>query len=152
MKTLVVFYSRTGSTKKIANSLAKKLNADLDEIVDHNHRRGFIGIISSCIAVAKQKLTAISTKKDPKNYDLVIIATPIWVGTITPAVLTYVTQFKSQIKKYAVLAVGDDAPNKAVASLETILGHKAVTFAGFTPAETSQNFDSKLDDFTKKLK
>jgi flavodoxin len=152
MKTLVVFYSRTGSTKKIAQTLAKKIGADVDEIIDHTNRNGFKGILFSCFDVARQKLTNISTKKDPKNYDLVIIATPIWVGTVTPAVLTYATQFKSQIKKYAVITVGDDAPDKAVASLESLLTRKSVAFTGFTATDLSQNYESKLNEFVKKLK
>ena len=34
MKQLVVYYSRTGNTKKIGQEIATALGADLDEIVD----------------------------------------------------------------------------------------------------------------------
>jgi len=34
MKTLIVYYSRTGNTAKIAKFLAEKLKAEIDQIQD----------------------------------------------------------------------------------------------------------------------
>ena len=38
-KILVVYYSKTGNTKKIGEELAKKLNADVEEVIDLKNRR-----------------------------------------------------------------------------------------------------------------
>jgi flavodoxin len=153
MKTLVVFYSRSGSTKKIAQTLAKKLGADLDEIIDHTDRSGIKGWLLAGRDAMKQSLTDISVKKDPKKYDLIVVGSPVWAWTGAPAVRTYLTKYKSQIKKVAIFTTsGSDAPDKTVASLEGVLGQKSIAFTGFTGAELSQNHDSKLNDFVKKLK
>jgi flavodoxin len=41
-KILVVYYSRTGMTKKLANSIANLLFADIEEIVDTKNRSGLM--------------------------------------------------------------------------------------------------------------
>ncbi len=49
MKNLVVFYSLEGSTKLIANTIAKKLNADILELIpeknycDSGFKKFFLG-------------------------------------------------------------------------------------------------------------
>lgn len=60
MKTLVVFYSRTGNTKKMAKILAKELHADIDEIVDLKNRKGILGYIFSGRDAMKQLKTKIT--------------------------------------------------------------------------------------------
>ena len=40
MKSLVVYYSRTGNTRFAAEKIAKNLNADLCEILDKKNRKG----------------------------------------------------------------------------------------------------------------
>ncbi|HBP51341.1 TPA: flavodoxin, partial [Candidatus Shapirobacteria bacterium] len=47
MKTLVVFYSRTGNTRRMGELIAQKLHADIDEIIDQKSRSGIIGWILS---------------------------------------------------------------------------------------------------------
>lgn len=152
MKTLVVFYSRSGSTKTIAKILAKKLNADLDEIIDHSNRSGIKGWLLAGRDAMKKSLTEISVKKNPKNYDLVVIGTPIWVGASTPAFRTYLTQFKKDLKKAAVFTTsGSDGPEKTVAVFENITGQKCFSSLGLTASELSKSYDSKIDEFVKKL-
>ena len=43
MKTLIVYYTRTGTTKKFAESLAQELSADLEELKEDGNYAGAIG-------------------------------------------------------------------------------------------------------------
>ncbi len=45
MKVLIVYYSRSGQTRNIAEVIAKKLGAELEEIVDHRNRKGLLGFL-----------------------------------------------------------------------------------------------------------
>ena len=95
MKKLVVFYSRTGNTKFVAEEIAKKLKADIDKILDEKDRkRKIIGWIVAGRDGMKKSLTEIKYKKNPNDYDLVIIGTPIWGWSMTPAIRTYLTNNK----------------------------------------------------------
>ena len=80
MKILVTFYSRTGNTRKIGNEIAEKLKADADEVVDKKPRGGVKGYLFAGRDAMKKKLAEIEYRKDPAEYDLVIIGIPVWAG------------------------------------------------------------------------
>ncbi len=103
MNCLLVFYSRTGNTKKIAELLSTEMNCEYEEILDTKKRKGFIiGFIKSGFAATREKLTIIKEiQKDPKLYDLVILGTPIWNKRMTPAIRTYITENKNRFKSVA---------------------------------------------------
>jgi flavodoxin len=42
-KVLVVYYSRTGATRTLAEALAKALQADIEPIIDRKNRSGIFG-------------------------------------------------------------------------------------------------------------
>ncbi|MDY6965570.1 MAG: hypothetical protein SVM80_06305 [Halobacteriota archaeon] len=41
MKSHLVYYSRTGTTKKVADAISDIINCDIEEIVDTKDRSGF---------------------------------------------------------------------------------------------------------------
>jgi flavodoxin len=88
MKKLVVFYSRTGTTKKIAQEIARKINADIEEIADLKNRKGILNWILAGRDGMKGSLTKVNYSKDPGKYDLIIAGTPVWVNMV-PAIRTY---------------------------------------------------------------
>ena len=49
LRTLVVYYSRSGTTRKIAEALSEALNANIEEIVEANDRAGFFGYVRSLV-------------------------------------------------------------------------------------------------------
>jgi flavodoxin len=102
-KILVTWYSRDGHTRKVGKEIAKQLNADYDEIIDLKSRKGIVGWLGGGKDALFKKPTSIKVKKNPKTYDLVIIGTPNWVGTMTPAVRQYLAQHKN-FKKVAFFA------------------------------------------------
>lgn len=77
MKTLLVYYSRSGHTAKIAQELADALECDIEEIIDTKNRSGIIGWLRSGRDAMNQSLTLLKDPvNDPADYDLLVIGTP----------------------------------------------------------------------------
>jgi hypothetical protein len=68
MKTLVVYYSRTGNAKFVAETAAKELGADVEEIVDRKSRAGPLGWVSAGKAGSRGK----KPKSHPQQRTLLI--------------------------------------------------------------------------------
>lgn len=59
MKRLVVYYSRTGTTKRIGEEIAEALGADSVEIFDQKSREGMIGWLKAGWDARRRKVTEI---------------------------------------------------------------------------------------------
>jgi len=102
MKPLVVFYSRTGRTRKVGEAIATALDCDSEELVDTRKRSGPIGFIRSGREAQSKQLTVLQpVKRDPSLYDIVILGTPIWAGTMSSAMRTYIAENKSKFNRVA---------------------------------------------------
>ena len=100
---LVVYYSRTGTTKKVAEELAGKFGADIERLIDKRKRTGPVGYMrASKDAVAKNLTDLEPIEKNPHDYDIIIIGTPSWYGNMTPAVRTFLDQNGLEKKTIAV--------------------------------------------------
>lgn len=100
MKALVVYYSRTGTTKSAAKKIAQELGADMEEIIDKKNRRGPIGFLTAGYDATRAKKTKIAeTSKNPNEYDLIVIGTPVWNSRPTPAIRTYLSNYDLSGKK-----------------------------------------------------
>ena len=99
MKALVVFYSRTGITRKVAEYLKETLQCDLEELIDLKDWKGPIGfIVSGKDSLMKKQADIKQVQKNPGDYDLVILGTPVWAGTMSCAIRTYLRQQKDKFK------------------------------------------------------
>jgi len=104
MKTLVAYYSRTGTTRKVAQDLARELGCDVEEIVDRKNRSGPIGYLMGGRDAMTKRLTDITEPAhDCGAYDLVVVCSPNWGANMTPAVRTYITKYRASIKDVAFL-------------------------------------------------
>jgi flavodoxin len=90
MRILVVYFSRSGKTEKVALALASALGADTEAIVDHAQRRGIVGYLRSAYeATFGHVVTIAPAQHDPWGYDLVIVGTPIWNQCLSSPVHSY---------------------------------------------------------------
>ena len=85
MKTVIVYYSYGGITKKYSNALAKETQADVYE-VDTLKKRSFIGnLFLECPKALTQKPTTIKdVNLDWSSYEKVVLAFPMWAGFPAP--------------------------------------------------------------------
>jgi len=101
-KTLVVYYSRTGNTRLVAETISATLPCDVEEIEDTRNRSGIFGYFRSGFDAWLKKLTTLKPLRyDPTPYDLVIVGTPIWNTSLSAPVRTYLTLNKGRFKSVA---------------------------------------------------
>ena len=97
-KILVVYYSRTGSTKSLALSIANLVHADVEELIDKKKRKGLLGHLVSGRDAALKRQTKIQTViHDPSAYDIVYIGTPVWDFTMSSAIRTFLLTYEKKL-------------------------------------------------------
>lgn len=104
-KILLVYYSRTWTTRKVAEYIQQLINCDVEEIIDKKQRSGILWYIWAGRDAALKKNTEIEkTKFKNWHYDTLIIGTPVRDFAISPAIRTYIqenkTNFPSKIIFY----------------------------------------------------
>ena len=88
-KMLVLYYSQTGNTKAVANEIATKLGADIEEITMVNpYDTGFKATIERCMQEREQGIIPDiqPVKANIADYDVIFLGFPVWFGTYAPPV------------------------------------------------------------------
>ena len=94
---LILYYSQTGVTKKVAEELQKQLGADIEAIqVTKPYDGSFDETVDRCLDEKKRgELPHLRPiKSDLKKYDIIFLGYPVWFGTYASPVITLVNTFK----------------------------------------------------------
>jgi flavodoxin len=103
---IVIFYSRTGNTRTVAQAISNSLDCDLQEILDLKDRSGIKGFIGGVVDTNKNALTDISPNSvDLTAYNPVLIGSPIWGNKFCPAMATFCKAADFKGKKVILFAV-----------------------------------------------
>lgn len=101
-RVLVVFFSRTGTTHMLASTLAGMLSADLEEICDFTERRGASGYIRCLIdSWRKRPAEIVPAGRDTAQYDLVVVGTPVWAGSVSAPIRAYLLENQMKFRHVA---------------------------------------------------
>ena len=150
-RILVVCYSLTGNTERVAKDLAARLGAELEMIDDRKNRRGFFGHLGAALDSVRERSAQIADiRKYPSDYALTLIGTPIWGGKMTPAVRAYLRAVRGRINDVAFFTTsGSTGAEKVVPAMEALVGRKAVAFSGFNARElkAAADYDQKIATF-----
>ena len=105
MKSLVVYYSFSGNTKKVAAALEEYLKqkgeVDLVELKATDESRNFFAQANR--AFSKKRALLEPVNFDLSKYDLICFGTPIWAFSPTPAMNTYLDKCSSLADKDVIL-------------------------------------------------
>jgi flavodoxin len=154
MKTLVIYYTRTGNTKFIAETIVAELGADIEEVIDLKNRQGRLNYLPAGRDAMQGKETEIAqTKRTPTDYDLIIIGQPVWAGSPTPAIRTYLNKNDLSGKKVA-LFFSDVGLGKAVEKTKSLMPNS--TFVGelalSKALESKEETEKKIAEWCNTLK
>lgn len=154
MKSLVVYYSRTGNAKFVAQTIPEQLESEIEEIKDLKSREGTLGWISAGRDATQGKQAQIAeTTKNPADFDLIILGTPVWAWSPTPAIRAYIAKNNLAEKKVALFFTLDNKPRQAIEKTKalmpnaTFIGELAVTKALANKEETQK----KVAEWCKSL-
>jgi flavodoxin len=90
-KTIVVYYSRKGSNKYLAEKISKRLECETEAI---RPRLNVFMLFLMNIHLGNRPL-----KHTIKEYDRVILCGPIWMGKFIPPLRSFVTRYSDSINK-----------------------------------------------------
>ncbi|MBN1216939.1 MAG: NAD(P)H-dependent oxidoreductase [Candidatus Lokiarchaeota archaeon] len=155
MKKLILYYSRTGRTKHIAEIISKKLSCDIEEIIDLKGRSGIIGFLRGGNAARKGELTELNKfMKNPKDYELIIIGTPIWGGKMPPAIKTFLMEFKDKLDKVAFFCTqgGWNGGSTLFQIMQEVSGKTPIATLEIGRKELKEkSYDDKITDYISQL-
>lgn len=126
MKTLIVYYSLEGNTKWAAEQIAAQLGADTLRLApkavypDKGFKKFLFGGKS---AVMKEAPELEPYEVDITKYTRVILATPVWAGTLAPPLRTFLQREGLSGKQFALVASSmGGSPGKTFEHLKQLLG------------------------------
>jgi flavodoxin len=155
-RTLVVFFSQSGNTRRIGLQIAAGLDADVEDLLeDTRRRRGLLGFIQGAYQALRGRATTLRpTRHDPASYDLVIIGTPVWSDSVTPAVRAYLAARRGALRSAAFyLTYGSSGKRRVFDQLETLSGKRPLATAAVKEAQMgTAEADRIVADLVAKLR
>lgn len=121
MRSLVVYHSRTGTTRKVAELAAKKLGADIVEVRTPHYGLGALNYLRAGYDSLYGKMPEIDAGRAlPGSYDFVLLLAPVWAGHASTPLRAYLMRNKGIKRAAAVLTCGGHTPPKAFDELATL--------------------------------
>lgn len=126
MKTLVVYYTYGGETKKAAEYIASNIGSDLlplSPIEDDKPIKPIPWPGPQITLVKKTKLEDI-TGVNWDEYQLVFIGSPVWANTVSPPVHSFIKDIPFENKDIALFSMNDGKENKCLKVMEKVVSRK----------------------------
>lgn len=152
--TLVVFYSRTGNTAKVAHAIATPLHADVERLADFVDRDGVVGFVRSLKdAITREPAKLQPLAVDPTRYGLVIIGTPDWGKSISAPARAFLLQYKGRLQKVAFFLTDGEADHAAIfKEMATLVGSQPVATLGIPGVDVERGaFEPQVTRFVAEI-
>jgi flavodoxin len=153
MKTLVVYYSRTGNTRKVGLEIAKELDAEVEEIKETKNREGALGyLLAGRDALLSRPASIQQPSKDPALYDLVVVGTPVWAFKASPPVCAYLRQNKGRFRSMAFYLTCGDKAGSAFKDMQSESGMTPLALLEVKEREMKDRvYHEKIADYARTL-
>lgn len=112
MNYKVVYFTRTGNSKRIAEKIAEKLACEIIEITDNKNWKGIIGFIRGGYYSSTNKSVTIQFSKELDSYDELVVVSPLWAGGIVPAIREFFKSVTNDKVNLVITSDGSTLKNK----------------------------------------
>ena len=152
MKTLVVYFSRSGVTKALAEQIARLCGADIEPVKDLTVRDGLLGYTKSLLQAAWHREVLIGRSEyPPGDYDLIVLGTPIWCWNMSSPIRSYMKRYQGQFRRVALFCTyGSAGEEKVFADMQALCGVEPIaTLAVTTQTIRDGSIQQKVNDFAR---
>ena len=104
-KILVIFFSRTGSTRLVAEAIARASGADCEELRETRSRRGVLGWLRSGYeGTYRRSSETLPLERDVSAYDIVFVGSPTWNRALSSPVRGFLVKNRAALPQVALFA------------------------------------------------
>jgi len=128
-KILIVYYSLTGNTKLIAETIKDAINADilaLKPVKELNPNKASRFMWGGMQSTMKKKPELEPIEIDPLEYDLIFLGTPTWAWNFSPPIRSFINMYDLKGKKLAIWSCSAGHTEKPVINLKKIFGDSII--------------------------
>lgn len=153
-RILVVFHSRTGTCRQLAELLCAQQGWPRGEVVGRCARSGAGGSWRCALdTLLRRRPDIVYDGPDPAGYDAVVLVSPVWIYGLAAPMRSFVDQQRDALKRVAVLSVvGSAGASNAVAEVDRLLRRAPLVAAAFTArAVADGSCATRLQAFGKAL-
>lgn len=149
-RTLIVSYSNTGTSRRVAELLSGKFQWPRGEVREARSRAGAAGVLRCVMDSLLRRHPAIRYEgPDPRGFDTVVLIAPIWLYRLAGPMRSFVRDHARGLKRVAVVSVmGGQGATNAFAEIDRILGRPPILSTSFTArAVDDGSYSSALEVF-----
>jgi flavodoxin len=129
MKSVIYYYSLEGNTQSIAKRIAEGTKRDICRLVSKKSypKNGLKYFFGGMDVTLKRCPKIEPLTKNPESYDLIVLATPVWASSFTPAIRSFLKDHNLSGKKIILVATtsGGDA-GKCFTAMRAALGESEI--------------------------
>jgi hypothetical protein len=158
MDILVLYYSLTGNTRKMAEALARELGADLREIECPAYRRWYGPLAMFWDILTGHRPQVLPLGSPGSYYDLIIVGGPVWAAQAAPPVLRALEECGRHFRRTALFVTcrGTNRawrPVDAITEMSIPLAARPVGTRIFRAAEIAPDaFETSVAEFSAALR
>jgi flavodoxin len=149
-EVLVIFYSYTGTARRVAQRLAAERGWPVGEVVDAAPRAGGRGTWRCVLDSLLRRRPAIRYEgPDPAAFGTVVLVSPIWVGRLASPMRSFLYLHAAELGDFAVATVmGSNGAPAALAEITAIAERRPLLHAAFLRREVDDgSADARLAAF-----
>lgn len=154
MRILVVYHSYSGHTRQVAAEIAGRCGADMEEVNDARPSAGACSALRAIWDSLTGATPAIDPpKKNPADYDLVILGTPVWAGCVASPMRSYVIANAFRFKQVAFFCTeGGRWERRVFAELQRLCRQRPASTLFVTQRYLAEGaHQGPLKSFTRRL-
>lgn len=137
MKTAVLYYTLSGSTKNEAERIAKELSADIFEIKELKKRTMFSAFLPGCPNAMSRKASKIlPIEAELSDYDKFVLCCPVWASFPAPAFNAMLELIPKGKAVDAVLCSSGGDTSKSKEDTIVFIKSKGLVLSGYTDIKT----------------
>lgn len=151
-RILIAYHSRSGHTRRVAQALAARLGADLEEIRIVQPLDGVLGYVMCAIESLAALTPALRpAQRNPAAYDLVVVGTPVWFWDVASPVRSWLERYPLERPLAFFCTMGASGGERAFATMGRLVGRAPLATLALRERDLEGSIEPQVDGFVRHL-